>query len=265
MLWSSGLATDWGVQSRLVDYIAQQRRSQLTIVLQGRGYVRSEGGCTLLGPGDLVELDQRRHDDEGYGGSPCAVLVIEWEEGSCFGAEHHGAPRVSRLGPTDVAALSSLTKRMTTTESRLWMAELVGLLRASGLAAPSRFDLEPVEAVHLQRLYGAIATVRTQLPTGPSLTELADHLGLSERHLRRGFAELGELGMTTSRWRECLNDLRMSFAQQLLTVPTLSMKQVARLTGFASPTAFHHAFVARGGGQGPTPLDVARTLRERWR
>ena len=46
---SSGIATDWGVQSELVGYIARQRRSQLSMVLRGHGYVVGSSGVVLLG------------------------------------------------------------------------------------------------------------------------------------------------------------------------------------------------------------------------
>ena len=95
------------------------------------------------------------------------------------------------------------------------------------------------------------------------MTELSEELGVSERHLRRGFDVLqAEFGMTTTGWRDYLSDTRMSCAQQLLSVPELPMSRVASMSGFRSPVAFAHAFKARSG---MTPGDVARTLRERWR
>src|SRR6188508_3251055 len=81
---SSGLVIDWGVQSELVSYIARQRRVQLSIVLDGHGYYMADERACLLGPGDVVELDQSRHKLEGYAGSPCLIVVLEWEDGGYF-------------------------------------------------------------------------------------------------------------------------------------------------------------------------------------
>jgi AraC-like DNA-binding protein len=263
MTWTSGLATDWGVQSRLVAYIARQTRCQLSIVLRGRGYVVGDHGVTLLRAGDVVELDQLRHDDEGYGGTPCEVLVIEWDHDGAFGAERRGAPRCSRLSASDTEALRALTDRMTVTPAARWVRDLVAQLRALGLPAPRAPDLALSTPPHAERLYRALGHTRESMQRQPSLSELADQLGLSERQVRRGLARLdGELGMAIHGWRDFLSDARLAWGQQLLSIPTLSMKQVAALSGFRSPVALSHAFSARSGG---TPGDVARTLRERWR
>ncbi len=68
--------------------------------------------------------------------------------------------------------------------------------------------------------------------------------------------------MTTAGWRDYLSDTRMSWAQQLLSVPELPMSRAATLSGFRSPVAFSPTFKARSG---MTLGEVARTLREHWR
>jgi len=262
-VWSMGLATDWGVQSRLVEYIRRQTRCQLSIVLAGRGYVRCPAGVSLLREGDVVELDQRSHDDEGYGGSPSEVLVIEWDGDGQLGPERRGAPRRSRVGLADTARLRALMARLSQTEPAAWFGELVTTLRGLGLPAPRVSPLDAIVPPQAQRLYRAFGTTRSQLERHPSMRELSEELGMSDRHLRRGFALLEtEFGMTTPGWRDYLSDTRMSWAQQLLSVPELPMSRVATLSGFRSPVAFAHAFKARSG---MTPGDVARTLREHWR
>jgi AraC-like DNA-binding protein len=263
MLWSSGLATDWGVQSPLVEYIVRQKRPQLSIVLAGHGYVTLPTGTLLLRPGDVVELDQRRHDDEGYGGSPCEVLVIEWDDGGSFGPARLGSPRCSRLGAADVARLRSLTARVDLTPAHLWAQELIGTLRAVGLPVPRMPELQVALPAQAARIYRALGVARNRLDRHPSIQELGESVGLSERQLRRGLTKLEtDFGITSSGWREFLSDARLGWAQQLLSIPGLSMKRVAELTGFRSPVAFSHAFSARGGA---TPGAVARVLRERWR
>jgi AraC-like DNA-binding protein len=262
ILWTSGLATDWGVQSRFVEYIARQDRSQLSIVLAGRGYVTLPTGTVLLGPGDVVELDQRRHDDEGYGGTPCEVLVVDWDHDGPFGAERRGPPRCSRLSSHDTQELRALVARFSAAGVEPWVDELVLRLRALGLPAPRKFEVGRIVLPQAARIYEALGTARSQLEAPVSLTELADSLGLSERHLRRAFAHLEGLGMKSSGWRGFLGDIRLGWAQQLLSVPGLSMKRIAQLTGFGSDIAFSHSFSARAG---TTPGAMARLLRERWR
>jgi AraC-like DNA-binding protein len=216
-----------------------------------------------LREGDVVELDQRFHEDEGYGGSPSEVLVIEWDGDGPLGAARRGAPRCSRVGRADTARLRSLMARLSRTEPVAWFGELVTMLRELGLPAPRFSPLDARAPRQAQQLYRAFGTTRSQLDQNPSMSDLSEELGLSERHLRRGFALLeSEFAMTTAGWRDYLSDSRMSWAQQLLSVPELPMSRVAALSGFRSPVAFSHALKARSG---TTPGDVARTLRERWR
>lgn len=259
---SQGLVTDWGAMSRLVAYIGRQTRSQLSIVLAGRGYVGGRGGVTLLAEGDVVTLDQRRHDDEGYAGSPCEVLVIEWDEGGPFGARHDGPPHLARIGRADVAHLRALTARLGTTPGASWLGELLASLRALGLGAPRHPDWSPEVPARTAAMYRAIGETRTLLPAHPSITELADALGVSERHVRRGFDELvAGYGLSSTSWRDLLSDMRLSWAHQLLSIPALPVRRVAALSGFRSSVALVHAFSTRGAG---TPGQTARDHVQRW-
>lgn len=74
VLRSGGLATDWGLLAPLVGYIARQRRTQLSLVLDGDGYFeRERGRFETLVPGSVVRSDQRRGAGEGYAGYPSTV------------------------------------------------------------------------------------------------------------------------------------------------------------------------------------------------
>lgn len=261
MFWSTGVVTDWGLQARYVDYIARQDRSQITLLLAGHGYVATPAGIATLRAGDVVELDQRRHDDEGYAGSPCHVLVVEWKEGSVFGAEWRDTPRCSRLSPTDVARFCRLTDRVWTTPGDAWLRDLARHLGAVGLATVP--DVRSVRPMPLKaaRLYEALGPAQEAVWRQPSITELAERLRVSERHLRRGIDELhAEYGLSTTGWRSFVNDVRFQRAHQLLAMPGVPLRRVAELSGFRSQVALSHAFAARGG----TPGRVARELRARW-
>lgn len=74
---------------------------------------------------------------------------------------------------------------------------------------------------------------------GPAvtLTEVADHAGMSERTLRRHMqAELGQS------WREFIREMRMNRAMELLRKDGRSITDVAFEVGFSSSSAFSSAF-----------------------
>ncbi len=261
-MMSRGVVTDWGLQARLVSYIARQTRTQLSIVLAGRGYFAVGSETRALRVGSAVLSDQRLHGDEGYAGSPSMVLIVDWEPDDVMGPRHAGPPSIAQLGASDVARLRAHVSRWGAGPACEWASELIELLRALGLPAPrSRARALPTSP-GLARLYAALADVRTHLHEYPALGEIAGAVEMSERHVRRAFERLDrELGTGTNGWRDFLADTRLATAQQLLSVPGTSVSRVASLAGFRSPVALCHAFAERGGG---TPGALARALRERW-
>lgn len=98
--------------------------------------------------------------------------------------------------------------------------------------APRAFS--QVEAVR-QLAEGA----RSQLDDGfdGSLAELADRLGVTDRHLRRVFAQ--HWGVTPQQY---LQTQRLLLAKRLLTDTALSVADVALRAGFGSTRAFQHAW-----------------------
>ena len=79
--------------------------------------------------------------------------------------------------------------------------------------------------------------VRTRLPDVPGIAEAAEVLGTSERSLRRSLA-----ARDTS-YAATIDACRRDRAEQdLMAVPALPIKQVARNAGFDSVSAFHRAF-----------------------
>lgn len=73
-----------------------------------------------------------------------------------------------------------------------------------------------------------------------SIAQLAERLGVSDRHLRRIF--LAEHGVTPV---QHLQTRRLLLAKQLLTDTAMSMTQVALASGFGSLRRFNAAFAAR--------------------
>lgn len=76
----------------------------------------------------------------------------------------------------------------------------------------------------------------------PVMERLADHLGVSDRHLRRVFE--ASLGVAPLRY---LQTRRLLAAKQLLTDTTLPVTEVAQASGFASLRRFNAAFVEHYG------------------
>ncbi len=73
---------------------------------------------------------------------------------------------------------------------------------------------------------------------GISLSEVASHVGMSERNLRRHMqAELGQS------WREFIRELRMNRAMELLRREQKSITETAFEVGFTSSSAFSSAFL----------------------
>ena len=76
----------------------------------------------------------------------------------------------------------------------------------------------------------------------PVMTRLANHLGVSDRHLRRVFE--ASLGVAPLRY---LQTRRLLAAKQLLTDTALPVTEVAQASGFASLRRFNAAFVEHYG------------------
>lgn len=89
---------------------------------------------------------------------------------------------------------------------------------------------------------------------GPAVTlpEVADHVGMSERTLRRHLqTELGQ------GWRDFIRELRMNRAMQLLRTERRSVTETAFEVGFSSSSAFANAFM---GYVGKSPSAYAKSF-----
>jgi len=95
------------------------------------------------------------------------------------------------------------------------------------------------------------------------VSDLAAHMGVSERHLRRIMHT--HLGVTPAQYRQTQRLLR---AKLLLSTTTLSMEKVASLSGFSTTRQFNRAFALhyqlkptqcrqRGAAQGPARIRLS--------
>lgn len=256
-----GLAQDWGAQGELVSFLPRLARTQLSIVLAGRGYFGADGRA--LGPGDVVVSDQRLLEPEGYFGEPALVLIVEHAEDTLFGATHRGPARGSRLGPRDVRRLRELVACLPHTPHARWVVALAVLLRSLGLGVEPGAEVPPADLSRAAPILDAMGRALSNLAAFPSLDEVADSLELGERQARRQMLEtFRELDHPYDGWREFLSDARLGWVTQLLSIPGLSQARVAALAGFRSPVALAHAFSRRTDR---TPGAMARELAHRWR
>lgn len=88
---------------------------------------------------------------------------------------------------------------------------------------------------------------------GVALPEVASHVGMSERTLRRHMQS--ELGQT---WRDFIRELRMNKAMELLRKERKSVTETAFEVGFSSSSAFSNAFLEYVGR---TPSAFAKNVR----
>lgn len=117
-------------------------------------------------------------------------------------------------------------------DARLASHDPVGYMaartRAEAALASRRARTDVAQRVR-QWLLGA-------LPRLPAVQETAEHLGLSERSLRR---QLSALGVTHE---ELVQECQRLTAERLLAEGTLSLTRIADAVGFSSASSFHRAF-----------------------
>lgn len=260
---SRGIANDFGVYMQTVACQAQARRSQLSILLAGRGYFAPHGRTIELSPGAVVASDQAEQEAEGYAGTPCEVIVLEWDPDDLFEPGPRGPAQTARLSRAAVERLRALVARSDEGSAAAWVVELLAVLRASGLPLRGELDRRALSApAPHATTYGALGDALARLDAQPTLTELAETLGVTERQAHRRLAELlRDYGVPFDGWRDFVNESRIEWTLQVLSVAGLSQERAARVSGFRSSTALHHALSLRGAA---TPGALAKVLRQRW-
>jgi AraC-like DNA-binding protein len=79
--------------------------------------------------------------------------------------------------------------------------------------------------------------VAVEYPADLSLDDVARRVATSRRQLQRAYAEIGD---TT--FRDHLTAVRMERAAEMLTMRTLTVREVARRVGYRQPAQFAKAF-----------------------
>ncbi|MEI2580887.1 AraC family transcriptional regulator [Scytonema sp. PRP1] len=121
--------------------------------------------------------------------------------------------------------------------------ELMALQLAPILSAQDGLQPSPrLKPETITRIHYAKEILLTRLENPPSLLELAQMIGVSDRTLRYGFREL--FGTTVFGY---ITNKRMQQAEQLLREGKLSVAEVANLVGYAHQGHFATAFKRKFG------------------
>lgn len=106
--------------------------------------------------------------------------------------------------------------------------------------------------------HGVVVRLRSfllaNLGRNQSAEEMAAHLGMSERTLRR---KLADSGLSFNRVRI---DVRMQVAERYLKTSDMSIERIAEMVGYSDQATFTRAF---GEWSGQTPLGVRRQHRRK--
>jgi AraC family transcriptional regulator of adaptative response / methylphosphotriester-DNA alkyltransferase methyltransferase len=98
--------------------------------------------------------------------------------------------------------------------------------------------------------------VALEYPADLSLDDVARRVATSRRQLQRAYAEIG--GTT---FRDHLTAVRMERAAEMLTMRTLTVREVARRVGYRQPAQFAKAF-RRHHGVAPSDFRSGARARE---
>lgn len=241
-------------------------RSNVICPLEGEVRIRRGGTERLLAPGDWLG----EHRDSGWhmrreGRS--RTLILEWDPGPlAIDRIRQGAS--GRLAPASLRALRELAARLFEKEARREerahrLGEVLRLLRAEGLPLEEAEAGALIEEVppHLQALAQTVDPTLSALCRGPALGEVQDALGYSRPAVLKYLQEFNERYAynASGGWRELLQRWRVTMGACFMSAPAATTERVSRILGYASPTAFCHAFANRGL---PSPGAVPERLRQ---
>jgi hypothetical protein len=202
-----------------------------------------EGGAAMastceLTPGDAVRMPRRLTACGRYEGT--TFVEIEWTEPD----DGAGIVRLPRVALERARALS--VALASPNDSRALIEEALALVRELGVRVPDA----------VARLEGGPSErdVRIALAMSEQLAELAHegtalHLGEDEFNAR--------YGLNSTNWRDTRKRWRVQLAAVLLTVPTLTVADVANEVGFGGAAALARAFATLGL---PSPSDFRRRV-----
>lgn len=239
--------------------VAPPSRLQLLGVVSGGLTLETAGEPLRLSAGDVVLLTPPMGSRARY--ENIRFVDVEWSTPEAASVD---GPRL--VGRADVHSLGGVGAMITTPSVPFARAlpEALAILKAAGA---------PTESVRLdetwrgptardERIASAIAAQLEMLATKASATEVGELATLSPRQLQRVLKEFSATyGVNAGNWRDMRNRWRLQIAVVLLSVPDLSVADIAKDVGYATATALARAFAAVGY---PSPLEVRATLARGW-
>jgi AraC-like DNA-binding protein len=268
---------DWSVQVPVHDHLIQIG-VLLSGVLDAEGAHPTLGGNRAYFSGSGISPGYREHH---YAGQRLTMVNVELEPAllkPLFGQEGQLEPELKSLlckgqdwkasfYPTLTPAMRSLaqqiwnapyrgmTRRMYL-QAKVWelLAMQIDLVMKDQATANTTIRLKPDTVT---RLHYAKEILTQQLEHSPSLSEVAQRVGVSDRTLRRGFREL--FGTTVISY---LTQARMKRAEQLLREQEMTVADVANLVGYEHLGHFAAAFKRQFG---ITPRDCLAGRRSAFR
>ena len=230
--------------------------------LAGTMRVRHRGRELELEPGEmLVATFDMAHSHDGEL-DVVRVLVRQGEE---IPPSDEG---VWRLGATGRAALRRLGAELARSGStgtrslRDAVSWVASVATAAGIALPPRAVRERVveASAHDARIASAIEASTARFSERPHGVDLAQHLGISERHALRLVNEhIARHFVSVPTWRALIGEHRLWLGVLLLGTGRARTEEASRWLGHTSPTSLCHAFAR---AQLPSPGALGHALSQ---
>ncbi|HZG55693.1 AraC family transcriptional regulator [Paenibacillus sp.] len=249
----------WGGETRLyTNHVHKHSFFEICYILDGAGEYEEGNERIALTPGVLfLSRPHRQHQIKSEGGLYIVFLAFELIEAE---SSLEAVERFQRLAKTDTYWL-----KMTPDQPipQLWSAlvsttiepcsfledHVLSLSRALVTSFEAAFNRwKPPQPERLARpntttfVHRAKLYIRDNLPQPLKLSDVAEYLHISPRHLSRLFT--GELGQS---FTDYVRKERVRQAAAMLTTTDWSIKRIAEATGFDTVHYFANVFKAETG------------------
>lgn len=221
----------------------------------GSGVLQLPAQGRDVGPAEALLADEAFF--EGRGGVAPARLVGQGDPffGFELQVEHASlepAPSVQSASPYRTLGLAAETLRCADEAFAAFesgdpapaVTRLLAALERDGvLIAGFNRGVTAEEPPRIARTWAALQALFAELEASPTLQEIADACGTSLRQIARDLEEItGTFTIGVEAFRAQRGLLRLRLAAMLLSVPGVSVGEVAQLTGYGSTTALDRAF-----------------------
>mgnify|MGYP003287379662 CR=1 FL=1 len=225
------------LETQLLDFPPHHRigsfdfdRGYLVVVLEGSLSKTFRTACWSLGRSSFATLPAGATHTSSFGPSPVRVIAVR--------AHSNGEVATLRLRHARAAAATVLGRRLAAelrAQDSSWGLAAEGLaLQLLALAGRAWPETPPLRASWLRDVRDLLDE---HVPEQPTLTELAEVVGVHPVHLARSFRR--EYGMTVARYARTL---RLDWAAQRLIEGGCTLAEVAAAAGFADQSHFTRAF-----------------------